>query len=244
MKQSIFIGFDKREAAAFAVAKHSTVRRLTAPIPVRGIVLDEIHQAGLYWRPTERRDGRLWDLISDAPCATEFSISRFLTVHLALQRANGVSAPAWALFMDCDMLVRANLCRLFDQFDPRFAVMCVKHPPILDQGEKMVGQLQVPYDRKNWSSFVAYNLRHPANRALTLDLINTAPGRDLHRFCWLKDDEIGELDPTWNWFAHRGCEGNAEPAVVHFTRGTPDMPGHHDQPFASEWWGELACWAS
>jgi hypothetical protein len=35
---------------------------------------------------------------------------------------------------------------------------------------------------------MVFNCDHPANRALTLDLINTVPGRDLHRFCW--------LDPT------------------------------------------------
>jgi hypothetical protein len=44
-----------------------------------------------------------------------------------------------------------------------------------------------------------FNCDHPSNKKLTVEMINTLPGRDLHRFCWLEDDEIGELDPGWNW---------------------------------------------
>ena len=117
--RSIFIGFDAREACAFAVCRDSIRRNLTQPIPITGIVLDDVREEGLFTRPMERRGAQLWDTISDAPCATEFSLTRFLTPHLA--------GTGWALFMDCDMLVRCNLARLFELADDRYAVMVVKH---------------------------------------------------------------------------------------------------------------------
>ena len=55
------------------------------------------------------------------------------------------------------------------------------------------------YSRKNWSSVVLWNWAHPANRRLTLEMVNTLPGRDLHAFCWLDEWEIGELPVEWNY---------------------------------------------
>ena len=48
MKHSIWIGFDPREADAFAVARHSINRHLITPIPVRGVVLTDLRTGGLY----------------------------------------------------------------------------------------------------------------------------------------------------------------------------------------------------
>lgn len=232
---SIWIGFDPREAAAFAVTKHSVVRHLITPVPVRGIVLSQLRDAGLYYRPTSQREGRIWDDISGAPCATEFSISRFLVKELA--------GTGWAIFMDSDMMVRSNLERLFKDLDPKKAVMCVKHDHQPAEGIKMDGQVQTRYSRKNWTSFMAINCQHPANKALTVELINTVPGRDLHAFCWLADDDIGELDVSWNWLV-----GHSDPEVipdnVHFTEGIPCMPGYENCAYADEWRAELEDWAA
>ena len=237
---SIWIGFDPREAAAFAVARHSARRRISIDgmrinVPIRGLVLDQLRQAGLYRRPTERRDGRLWDVISEAPMATEFAISRFLVPHLA--------GAGWAVFMDCDMLVRANMADLFKSLDHQYAVMCVKHHHEPPEGEKMDGQAQVRYARKNWSSDMAFNCDHPANAALTVDLVNTVPGRDLHRFCWLDDDLIGDLDPSWNWLAGHS-DPAIDPRIVHHTEGSPCMAGYESAPYADEWRAELEDWAA
>ena len=225
--RSIYVGYDPREIAAFEVAVASIKDHLTTPVPVHDICLAEMKAAGFYRRPTEVRDGRLWDVISEAPCATEFSISRFLTPLLAQW--------GWALFMDCDMLVRADLNDLFALCDDRYAVMCVKHRHEPAEQRKMDNQIQTRYSRKNWSSVMAVNVGHPANKALTVDLINTVPGRDLHRFCWLKDEDIGELGPEWNWLA-----GHSDPSIdakiAHFTLGTPDMRGYEKQRYADEWW--------
>lgn len=235
VKPSIWIGWEPREANAYAVARASIEKRLITPIPVRGVVLDELRAKGLYWRPTSRRDGRLWDNISEAPMATEFAISRFLVPHLA--------GSGWAVFMDCDMLVRTDLKHIFDLADPRKAVMVVKHHHEPPEGEKMDGQAQLRYARKNWSSVCMFNCDHPANRALTVDLINTVPGRDLHRLCWLDDDLIGELPPAWNYLVGH-TKGVDDPKIVHFTEGLPSLDQYAHCEYADEWNSELLRWAA
>lgn len=204
------------------------------PVPIRGLVLSELRSAGLYTRPTSIRDGRLWDDISEAPMATEFAISRFLTPYLA--------ATGLALFMDCDMLVRSRLSDLFDQCDKHHAVTVVKHRFEPPEGLKMDGQMQLRYARKNWSSVCVFNCDHPSNKKLTVDLVNTVPGRDLHRFCWLEDDEIGELDASWNWLVGHS-DPDIEPDIVHFTDGCPFMAGYEDVAYADEWRDVLTGWA-
>ena len=235
MKRSIWVGFDPREAMAFAVARHSIQRSLFTPIPVHGLVLSQIRDAGYYWRPTEKRDGHLWDVISDAPMATEFAISRFLVPEFA--------QTGWALFMDCDMLVRGDITRIFQNADPTKALMCVKHEHAPVETTKMDGQVQTVYPRKNWSSVMLFNCDHPSNRKLTVELVNSVPGRDLHRFCWLEDNEIGELGPEWNWLVGHSPR-NLNPRIVHFTDGIPTMPGYENVPYADDWHDELAQWAA
>ncbi|MBB4520485.1 UNVERIFIED_ORG: hypothetical protein M2435_001265 [Rhizobium sophorae] len=236
MKQSIHIGFDPREANGFAVTRRSTRRQLTLPIPTSGLVLADLKARGLYTRPTSRRDGRLWDDISDAPMATEFACSRFLVPYLN-------NYDGWAIFMDCDMLVRTNLVRLFRQCDLSKAVMVVKHDHQPTADVKMDGQVQTRYARKNWSSLMVFNCGHPSNKALTVDLVNSVPGRDLHAFCWLKDHEIGALDQSWNYLVgHSSPE--ITPDIVHFTDGLPSLPGYEDCEYADEWRAELSRWAA
>lgn len=235
---SIYIGFDPREAEAFAVCRTSIENRLTVPVPVNSIILQDMIDAGLYTRETEIRDGKLWDKISEAPMSTEFAISRFLTPILAKKDRKEREAAGWALFMDCDMLVRENLARLFELADPRYAVMCVKHRHTPPPGTKMDGQAQISYARKNWTSLTLYNCDHPSNGKLTVEMINSVPGRDLHRFCWLEDHEIGELSPEWNWLV-----GHNDPKIVHFTEGGPWLPDYQSVEYAQEWRNTFRQWA-
>lgn len=231
---AIYIGFDPREASAFAVARHTINKHLTQPIPVRGIVLSDLVNRGLYTRPMSYQDGQLFDDISGAPCSTQFAISRFFTPLLA--------GAGWALFLDCDFLVRTNLCRLFEMLQPDKALYCVHHEHNPEEMTKMDGQTQTRYRRKNWSSFMVFNCDHPSNKRLTVRKLNRWPGRDLHAFRWLKDDEIGTLGLQWNWL-NNVSTGNVEPKCVHFTLGTPDMQGYGDQPYADEWSEALEDWA-
>jgi lipopolysaccharide biosynthesis glycosyltransferase len=154
-----------------------------------------------------------------------------------------LAGGGWALFLDADMLIRANLAELFDCVDERYAVMCVKHQHNPAQQVKMDNQPQVAYRRKNWSSFMLFNCDHPSNRRLTVELVNTAPGRDLHGFCWLEDHEIGELDLSWNWLVGYSDE-NIDPRVVHFTVGGPWLPAFRHVAYADEWHDELRTWAA
>jgi lipopolysaccharide biosynthesis glycosyltransferase len=245
---SIWIGFDPREAGAFAVARHTIRKHLTQPIPIYGLVLSRLQAAGLYKRPTQTKvngDGHveMVDVLSaredyDGRISTQHALSRFLVPHVA--------KTGWALFLDGDMLVRANVARLFAGLDGRKALYCVKHRHEPEASTKMDGQVQTKYERKNWSSFMAFNCDHRANKSLTLDLINTAPGRDLHAFKWLDphggEELIGELDPSWNFLV-----GHSDPSIVpkvaHFTSGTPEMAGYENAPFADEWRNERDDWA-
>lgn len=234
MQYRIYVGWDPREEIAYRVLAHSAHRLASEPLEVHPLLLADLRRRGIYTRPTARKDGVLWDPISDAPMATEFSISRFFVPLIA-------GRTGWALFMDCDMLFRDDPLKLFALADDSKAVMVVKHPPMkIVAGEtKMDAQPQTIYPRKNWSSVVLWNLSHPANNVLTPEMLNTVTGRDLHRFCWLPDELIGELPLTWNWL-----EGYSDPipepgpANVHHTRGGPWMKGWEHVAYGQDWWAE------
>ncbi len=231
MKRSIYIGYDPREADAYAVARGSLLKHLSEPISVHGLVLAQLQADGLYTRPVERIAGRLFDVKSrradySGAMSTEFALSRFFVPMVA--------QTGWALFMDCDMLVRRDIAKLFALADSSKAVMCVQHDYTPSRREKMRGEIQTPYDRKNWSSLMLFNCDHPANSAMTLDLLNNAVGKDLHGFCWLEDHHIGALPQTWNFLVGESARDD-DPSVVHFTNGVPSMTGYESVAFADEW---------
>jgi len=232
---SVWIGFDPRETAAFMVARES-VRQFDCSLPVAGVRLRQLQEEGLYTRPTSRRVGKLWDDISGAHMATEFAIARFLVPELV--RREGGKVHGWALFMDCDVLVRSNLYELRELLDDSKALMCVQHDHRPSFNVKMDGQEQTSYPRKNWSSVMAINVDHPANDALDVDLVNSKPGRDLHRFCWLDDDDIGALPAEWNHLVGHTDEAR-DPKIVHFTDGGPWFEAFRNVPYADEWFAVL-----
>lgn len=225
-----YVGFDTRMPEAYAVTVRSLVNAGVEPLSIHPLVLPHLQGVGMYDRPMHEKDGVIYDEISGAPNASEFSISRFMAPLL--------SSCQWAIFCDSDFLFRGDIKDLIDLLDPKFALMCVPHGYNPTELTKMRGQVQTQYPRKNWSSLMAFNVRHIANAGLTQELINTRPGRDLHRFCWLQDQEIGYLPETFN--ALDGHSDVPDPQAVHFTRGTPDMPGFEDVPFAEEWRTVLA----
>jgi hypothetical protein len=224
----IFIGWDRRETSAAQVCARSLVRHASMPLDIRPLILPHLQAIGLYTRPTRRKGLiELFDEISQHRMATDHAISRFLVPHLC-----GYSG--WALSCDGDILWRGDVAELFGLGDPRYAAMVVKHDHKPAELYKMDGQPQAHYARKNWSSVVLWNCAHPANRALTVEKVNTAQGLWLHRFDWLKDEEIGELPPEWNWLEGYSAV-SIEPKAVHHTRGTPDMGGYMNVAFADEW---------
>jgi hypothetical protein len=83
LKRSIWIGFDPREADAFAVAV-DTAKAHAPDIPVNCPSLDLLRKLRPLLAPDQPpRRQPLGRLISDAPMSTEFAISRFLTPILA-----------------------------------------------------------------------------------------------------------------------------------------------------------------
>jgi hypothetical protein len=233
---SIWIGYDPKETEAFAVCRRSL--RTSGDLEISPLDLRELRRVGLYRRQHERRaDGQMYDVISDAPMSTEFAISRFLTPILA--------GSGLALFIDCDILARDSLDELFDiaRGDPSKAVWCVKHNYAPKNTVKMDGQLQTLYARKNWSSSMLFRVEHPANKRLTVDMINSVPGRDLHALSWLKDEEIGALPSKFNHLVGiTQAEPDEEPVLVHFTNGGPWFESYEPEPYGEEWLAARRAW--
>lgn len=226
-KLNVFIGFDSRFKAAYKVAEQSLMKTVSRETVIHKLDLKTLRENGFYRRPTSVKKKQLFDDISQAPMSTEFAISRFLVPFLSDYRG-------WSLFCDSDFLFRGDLAKVFDAADHKYALMCVHHNYAPTEKKKMDGQEQSQYSRKNWSSFMLFNNEHPANKFLSVPQVNESTGRDLHRFCWLKDEEIGQLDESWNWLEGHSNE-EINPDAVHFTRGTPDLKGYEDVPYADEW---------
>lgn len=224
----VFIGYDRREDQAYTVCRESIQRHASGPVDVVRLDQQWLRRIGLYRRQTFLRGEQRYDTIDEKPYSTEFSFSRFLVPSLMPEGC--------ALFCDSDFLWRADVYELLEIADPRCAVMTVKHDFVPSEVTKMRGQEQVAYPRKNWSSLMLWNCSHPAAHTLTPYLVNTMPGGWLHQLTWLEEGQIGMLPEEWNWL-----EGHSpkwlDPKAVHFTRGTPDMPGWESVDYADEWLG-------
>lgn len=228
MKNKIYIGWDPRETQAYDLAKW-TIESNSQNVDVQPLKLADIKH--VFNRPIEWRGKQMWCPISQAPQSTEFATSRFAIPFLT---------TGWALFVDCDIVCLGDINELFKLADDKYAVMAVKHKQKVGLSEvKMVDQASVYYNRKNWSSVMLINCDHEANQRLTVDDINAWPGRDLHAFKWLKDEEIGELPLEWNHLVDVSDPAKkSEAKLLHYTLGGPWLEGW--QPKESDWdWNRL-----
>ncbi len=208
----VFVGFDSKEVVAYHVLAQSIIEHASIPVVFSPIVLD--HLGGIFSR--ERNPLQ----------STEFSFSRFLVPYLS-----GYSG--WTLFMDCDMLARADIAELWALRDDRYAVMCVKHDYQPKIETKFLGQTQTKYEKKNWSSVMLFN--NARCRALTPDYVNNATGLQLHQFKWLEsEDEIGSLPPQWNHLVNE-YDYSPDAKIVHYTDGGPYFDEYRDDDYAEEW---------
>lgn len=225
----IFVGYDGREKIAYEVLKHSIEKNTRSDISIIPLYHKELRRQGYFHRPwlTEAITGNHQDLIDGRPFSTEFSHTRFLVPEL--MKFNG-----WALFMDCDMVMRCDVREIFDFCDDRFAVMCVQHRQQITSAVKMDGAPQQSYSRKNWSSFMLINCGHPANRKLTREVVNTATGGWLHGLSWLDDRHIGQLPDYYNWIEGTS-RANQHPRVIHYTEGGPWFASKKNVAFSQVW---------
>lgn len=237
-----FTGHDPKDEAALDVCLSSLRHHSTIDIAVTVIKEHELRRAGLYWRSYRVDErGQMWDDRDGKPFSTQFSFTRFAVPLLAGDAAQDAAArdagDDWVLWSDPDFLWRADVAELLAlaEAQPDKALLCVQHDHRPPEAEKMGGgALQNHYARKNWSSLML--MRPSACRAHGLDkyALNNWRGENLHRLLFVPDELIGALPEAWNWLCGWSSP-EIEPKAVHYTRGTPDMPGHEDEPFADEW---------
>lgn len=214
---SVYIGYDSRESVAFYTLAHSILRRASVPLSIAPLMQSQLK--GLYKRergPTE---------------STQFSLTRFLVPALSGFRG-------WSMFMDCDMLCRADIADLWACVEPQKdkAVLVCQHNYVPKTERKFLDQVQTKYPRKNWSSLMIFNNERCA--ALSPDYVNSASGLDLHRFRWLDDSMIGSLPLEWNWLVGE-YPYRADARIVHYTLGGPYFEEYRGCDYAEEWFAEF-----
>jgi len=208
----VLIGFDRREVAAYNVLAHSIQARASQPVAIAPIMLSQLHD--IFQR--ERHPLQ----------STDFSFSRFLTPFLS-------GFEGWSIFMDCDMLLQADIAQLWALRDERYAVMVVKHEHTPTETRKFLNEPQSAYAKKNWSSVMLFN--NAKCQTLTPAYVNTATGLELHQFKWLDhDDLIGALPPQWNHLVGYD-KPRSDAALVHYTLGGPYFAEYAQCEYAKEW---------
>ena len=212
---NIFIGYDSKEKIAYHTLSQSILRQSTRPVSITPLYLPNIK----YEFSRERSKIE----------STEFSFSRFIVPHL-------MNYKSWALFMDCDMLMKTDISKLWALRDDRYAVQVCKHDYIPKEKTKFLGQVQTVYPKKNWSSFMLMNCKKCTE--LTPDYVNTTTGSQLHQFKWLDDENlIGSLPLEWNWLVGE-YEYKEDVNNVHYTKGGPYFKEYEDCDYASDWFNE------
>ena len=214
----IFIGYDHRERIATNILIDSLYQNSSYPISITPIVTEQLEVNGFHSRKREIKQ------------STSFSFTRFLVPYL-------MGYEGWAIFMDCDVLCRGDIKKLWKLKNDKYAIMCVHHNHLPKEEKKFLGEIQSSYPKKNWSSVMLINCS--MCKALTIDYINNASGIDLHRFNWLdNEDLVGEIDESWNYLVNVQSEKKSEKAqLIHWTLGGPWFSDQRnlDDPLTKEW---------
>jgi len=208
----IFIGFDKVETAAFHALSQSILANAKRPVSITPIVLDQLKY--VYHRPRDPKQ------------SNEFSFTRFLVPYLC-------DYQGYALFMDCDMMLRTDINEIMENVNPNDAVTCVQHDHRPVEDTKYLGAKQYTYPRKNWSSVMVFNCGKC--RELTPSYVNEATAAELHQMAWAHD-KIGALPKEWNHLVGYDAP-NADAKIVHYTIGGPWFDEYAGAEFEDEWFG-------
>lgn len=211
-KVTVVVGFDQVEAIAYHTFCQSVLEKSSVPVMFIPLSLNS-----LAFYKEKHSDG-----------SNEFIYSRFLTPYLC-------DFKGFAIYADGDMVCNADIAELAELFDVSKAVQVVKHDYETKRIIKYLGNSNENYPRKNWSSLIIFNCQHPANRILTPEFIQNMNGKYLHRFSWLKDNEIGELNKTWNYLAIE-YENFPQAKLIHYTLGTPCFKDFKTADMSDIWW--------
>lgn len=182
----VFIGYDERQPVSYNVLQHSIIRQASKPISVTPLVLKQL--------PLKRVG------------LTPFTFSRFLVPFLC-------NYEGFALFLDIDMMLNADICELFSLADEQYAVQVVKNDK-----------------RFEWASAMLFNCAKC--KILTPDYVETAGG--LHTIEWCKPEEIGALPSEWNHLVGYDAPRN-DAKLIHFTQGMPCFPEIGECEYSAPW---------
>jgi lipopolysaccharide biosynthesis glycosyltransferase len=207
----IVVGFDQREAIAYHVFCQTVLEKSSIPVRFTPLAINTLHA----YRE-EHTDG-----------SNKFIYTRFLTPYICGFRG-------WCIFADGDMVCQDDIAKLWSLRDSSKAVMVVKHDYKTKKLQKYLGNKNEDYPRKNWSSLILWNCDHSSHKVLTPDFVKNATGSYLHRFSWLKDEDIGELPTEWNWLAVEYPNKN-DAKIIHYTLGTPCFRDYRDTELSDQW---------
>ncbi len=187
----VFIGYDERQPVSYSVLAQSIIEKTSEPVEIIPLILRTLplHRKGL----------------------TPFTYSRFMVPYLCQYKGA-------ALFLDADILARANIAELFDLAEPGKAVSVVKHGP-----ER----------RYEWPSVMLFNCGHYDNRTLTPEWIGDEKNNPIV-MKWLPEEHIGTLPSEWNHLVGYD-KPRPDAKIVHFTQGIPAFPETRSTEYAQEW---------
>jgi hypothetical protein len=80
---------------------------------------------------------------------------------------------------------------------------------------------------------ILWNCGHPSNKYLVPEAVNAETPQFLHRFQWIRDHYIGEVDKEWNWLVNWYKDGT--PKAIHYTEGGPWFDNYNDCEYADVW---------
>jgi len=207
----IVVGFDQKESVAYHTFVQSVIENSTIPTRFMPLNIGSLTN----YKETHK-DG-----------SNDFIYSRFLVPYL--MNFNG-----WAIYADGDMVCLEDIKKLWDLRDDKFAVQVVKHDYKTKVKSKYWGNKNEDYPRKNWSSLILWNCNHASHKILNPEFIQKQTGAFLHRFSWIKDQEIGEIEKEWNWLAMEYEEKN-DINLIHYTIGTPCFEEYQNKSLSSYW---------
>lgn len=182
----VFIGYDHRQAISYNVAQFSIISQSSKPVAITPLVLPQL--------PLQRQG------------LTPFTYSRFLVPYLC-------NYEGWALFMDSDMLLNADIAELFALADDKYAVMVAKE-----------------LERFEWASVMLFNCAKC--KMLTPEFVQS--DAKIMSLEWLKDEEIGALPKEWNHLVGYDAP-KPNPKLIHYTQGIPAFLETKSSEHADKW---------
>ena len=182
----IFCGFDPRQPIAYNVLQYSIAGNTSRPVSITPLLLRTL--------PIKRTG------------LTEFTYSRYLVPWLC-------NYEGFALFLDADMVVDADIAELF-------ATATFEHPV-------WVNKSLPPFE---WASAMLFN--NSLCTTLTPTFIERSTPFKLETWA----GSIGTMPPEWNYCVPYSFNTPCErPKLIHYTGGIPIWPETHDSKHADIW---------